>query len=306
VGQPFGRLLVTGANGHLGLELVARVLGEGRWPGIRAVVRSERAAARLEPLRGRGALEVVLAEPGDADALTGAGSGCSHAVHLVGVLKESAGSRYADAHERTASALARAAAKNALARVVYPSILGTDIASRNACLASKARAERLLLEGEVPAVVLRMPLVLGPGQPGARALRAAATSRLAPLVRGGASLEQPLDAADAVEAILRALVAPGVEREILDLAGPESLPRRELVARAARLLGARARVLPVPGVLARLLALVSELTLNDPPLTRAMLEVLEHDDRIDVRPACERLGLALTPLDETLRRCLAR
>jgi hypothetical protein len=35
-----------------------------------------------------------------------------------------------------------------------------------------------------------------------------------------------------------------------------------------------------------------------------MLEVLEHDDRIDPRPCCERLGLTLTPLDETLRRCL--
>jgi hypothetical protein len=33
-----------------------------------------------------------------------------------------------------------------------------------------------------------------------------------------------------------------------------------------------------------------------------MLEVLEHDDRIDPAPACARLGLRLTPLDITLRR----
>jgi NADH dehydrogenase len=304
VGQPLGRLLVTGANGHLGRELIERVLRERHWPGVTAVVRSERAAAALDPLLGAGGLEVVLANPGDADALTDAGRGCSHAVHLVGILKQSAGNRYADAHERTASALARAAAKNGLVRIVYPSILGASLDSRNACLASRARAERLLLEGEVAAVVLRMPLVLGPGQPGTRALCAAATARLVPLVRGGASLEQPLDAADAVEAIRLALTVPGVEGEILDLAGPQSLPRRALVARAAELLGTRSRVLPVPGLLARLLALGSELMLNDPPLTRAMLGVLEHDDRVDVAPACERLGLTLTPLDETLRRCL--
>ena len=35
-----------------------------------------------------------------------------------------------------------------------------------------------------------------------------------------------------------------------------------------------------------------------------MLGVLDHDDDIDPRPACARLGLALTPLDETLRRCV--
>jgi hypothetical protein len=28
--------------------------------------------------------------------------------------------------------------------------------------------------------------------------------------------------------------------------------------------------------------------------------VLEHDDCIDPTPACEQLGLSLTPLDETL------
>jgi hypothetical protein len=31
-----------------------------------------------------------------------------------------------------------------------------------------------------------------------------------------------------------------------------------------------------------------------------MLGVLEHDDDIDPRPAANRLGLALTPLSETL------
>jgi hypothetical protein len=35
-----------------------------------------------------------------------------------------------------------------------------------------------------------------------------------------------------------------------------------------------------------------------------MLEVLERDDRIDPSPCCARLGMTLTPLDETLRHCL--
>ena len=35
-----------------------------------------------------------------------------------------------------------------------------------------------------------------------------------------------------------------------------------------------------------------------------MLEVLEHDDRVDAEAAAKRLGITLTPLDETLRRCV--
>jgi hypothetical protein len=41
-------------------------------------------------------------------------------------------------------------------------------------------------------------------------------------------------------------------------------------------------------------------------MTRAMFDVLQHDDRVDPGPACKRLGLALTPLDETLRRHVMR
>jgi hypothetical protein len=48
------------------------------------------------------------------------------------------------------------------------------------------------------------------------------------------------------------------------------------------------------------LALGFERFAAEPPLTRAMLGVLEHDDRIDPSPALQRLGLALTPLAETL------
>ena len=37
-------------------------------------------------------------------------------------------------------------------------------------------------------------------------------------------------------------------------------------------------------------------------MTTAMLGVLEHDDQVDPAPACARLGIELTPLDETLKR----
>jgi hypothetical protein len=48
-----------------------------------------------------------------------------------------------------------------------------------------------------------------------------------------------------------------------------------------------------------------EALLANPPVTPAMLEVLDHDDRVDPGAACRRLGIELTPLDEMLRRCLA-
>jgi uncharacterized protein YbjT (DUF2867 family) len=293
---PSAPLLVTGANGRLGRSLIRAVAG--RRP-VRALVRSERAAASLRELPPAERPEIVQVDWADADALAAAGEGATDWVHLVGILKETRSSRYADAHERPAAALARAASKAGARRIVTVSILGAAPGSANACLASKGRADATLLAGPVPATVLRVPMVLGPGEAGAFALRAQAKANVAFLVRGGATLEQPIDARDLVRALERALEAD-VEREALDLAGPESLTHRALVLRVAALLGRRPRIVKVPLAVASALAFAMERLAPDPPLTRAMLGVLEHDDRIDPQPALQRLGLALTPLDDTL------
>jgi NADH dehydrogenase len=295
------RVLVTGANGHLGRRLLRALAARGDAP--RALVRSRAAADALAGVAGDGPVEVWTADYADAAALEEAAAGCARIAHLVGILKESPTSRYVDAHERATRVIARAAERAGARRVVTVSILGTDPDSPNPCLASKGRAERILLEGKVPATVLRVPMVLGPGEHAAAALRARASARVAWLVRGGASLEQPLDGDDLLRAVLLALGDDSGAHRVLDLAGPESLPRRELVLRAAALLGTSPRIASVPWPLASLAARLLG-ALPSRPVTHAMLEVLEHDDRVDPAPACRALGLELTPLDATLRRVL--
>ena len=63
-------------------------------------------------------------------------------------------------------------------------------------------------------------------------------------------------------------------------------------------------MIPLPYALEYAMAFLAEKLLANPPLTRAMLGVLDHDDEIDPKPACDRLGIQLTALDETLRRCV--
>ncbi|MCZ6853955.1 MAG: hypothetical protein O7G86_08545, partial [Gammaproteobacteria bacterium] len=88
------------------------------------------------------------------------------------------------------------------------------------------------------------------------------------------------------------------------LAGPESLSRRELTERGAAVVGRRTRVISLPVGLGYTMAYLMEQMLENPPLTRAMLGVLDHDDDIDPLVAANELGVTLTSLDETLRRCL--
>lgn len=299
--QPLGRVLVTGANGSLGRALIKHLQAGGT--PVRALVRSERAAATLRALVPPP--EVAIVEWSDAAGLARAAQGCDAAVHLVGVLKETPTQRYADAHEGTARALADAAKQSGMHRIVYLGIIGAGIGSRNACLASKARAEAILLEPPLATTVLRLPMVLGGDDPATRALRARSRASVVPLVRGGASLEQPIDVRDVVAAIAAAIARPELAGRVLQLGGPVSLTRRRLVGRAAALCGNSPRFVPIPLFVVRGFAALAERLGATPPLTTPMLEVLEHDDRVDPRPACTALGITLTPLDDTLRRVVS-
>jgi len=43
-----------------------------------------------------------------------------------------------------------------------------------------------------------------------------------------------------------------------------------------------------------------ERILPNPPITRAMFDILQHDDHVDTDAFCQKLGLELIPLDTTL------
>ena len=87
----------------------------------------------------------------------------------------------------------------------------------------------------------------------------------------------------------------------LDLCGPECLKHRDLLGRVAALHGKAPRILSIPTPLARFFAGAMERFTENPPITRPMLEILQHDDQLDETSGCEQLGITLTPLSKTLR-----
>ena len=296
-----GRILLTGANGHLGRLVIRALAGHSAAAPVRAVVRSERAAKSLDDLPSPERREVQVIDYRDRAGLEEAAQGCDAAIHLVGVLKQTRSNRYEDAHERPARTLSLACAAAGVSRIVHTSIQGADAASRNDCLASRGRADDILLASPVPAVILRVPMVLGPGDAATDALRRQATSGRTSLVRGGATIEQPIAASDLVAALLAATQPAVPGNSLIELGGPESLTHRALVERAAAILGREVSFRSTPLFAAQAFAWLAETFAASPPLTLDMLGVLEQDDRINSRPACKMLGIELTPLDTALR-----
>jgi len=147
-------------------------------------------------------------------------------------------------------------------------------------------------------------MVLGEGEYALQALQKKADSSFS-LVFRGSSKEQPIYAGDVVKAIVAGLNNTGLDDQILELAGPESMTRRELIQRAAQSRGHNSHVLSLPLPIGMGVAFLLERFMHNPPVTRAMLGVLDHDDDIDATQVCRQLNLSLTSTDQMLDFCMS-
>ena len=283
------RIVSTGANGHIGQRLIKKMATDY---DVRALVRTDKAA---QMLGNSAADEVRIVDYMSELAMTRALEGCIGVVHLVGIIRENHNSTYVNAHENATRALCRAAEVTGIRKVVYLSILGASVNSTNVCLSSKARAERVLMESVVSSSILRVPMVLGTNDHASRALVKRASSSIAFAFRAS-SLEQPIDVDDVIAAVIACMESSIAG--VLCLAGPASLSRRMLYERA----GFHGLLISLPIWLGMIVAGLLERVSDSPPMTRAMLGVLDHDDNIGADACAQKLGITLTSLDETLKK----
>ena len=289
------RILVTGANGHLGIRLIANLSLNHE---VVAVVRSESAQKKISDLN----CSTHIVDYSDSAGPAAAAAECDCAVHLVGIIKKTGNNSYEQAHELSCEALVTAAVLAGLKHIVALSILGSDATSKNACLASRGRSENILLDGDVPATIIRVPMVLGEDDFASRSLTKKAKSGVCFTFRAS-SLEQPIYAGDLVNAIAVVIQRPPAN-EIMNLAGMESITRRELIQRAGSSAGNHPAIISIPLFVGLWIGKLLEILLHSPPVTADMIDILDHDDQIDAQLAARQLGIDLTSLDQTLAKVI--
>ncbi len=297
------KLVVSAANSALGRVVLERALLRTDLELV-ALVRSARAESELPPLPRERARAVVVPYE-DAAGLRDACAGAAGVLHLAGILIESRTTRYPEANVETTRALVEAVRARGSAKFVLVSAVGADPRAKNPYWRSKGEAEALVRASGLPYTILRCPLVLGCNNAGVQAVVREIQLPFVPLPAGGANVEQPIDARDAADGALNAALDRDCARDAtLDLVGPESLPLRELVRRAARTIGRSPVVLPVPvAPLRALLALRTALL--GPGFSPDVIDVMLCDARFDPTPAAKALGIELRPLDETIAHSLA-
>jgi uncharacterized protein YbjT (DUF2867 family) len=297
------KIVITGANSATGQAILRCASQNGTTPNaLVAAVRSERAADEIRPLLGEGktAVRISYEDPGNLDATF---QGASAIIHLAGILVERPGCSYQQANVAPARSVVEAAKRSAVEKFVLVSAIGADEKSSNGYYCSKGQAEAIVRASGLCYTILRAPLLLGPLTEGAVALTRNATGPNAKLIGGGRNFQQPLDVDDLARAAIAATQPSVAANRTLDLVGPVSLAERELVERAARLLGREVRISSIPkGLLS--FALSIRRRVSGPGFSPDAVEVITANTRLDSRPAANELGIRLTGIDEMIKKSL--
>ena len=263
-------VLITGASGFVGRALVAQLARTGR--PVRVALRRTVLAGAPEFAPSVQAVQVGELAPATdwRTALEGVG-GIVHCAARVHVMHETAGDPLAEFRRVNVGGtlqLARQAAAAGVRRFVFISSIGVNGAEtfdkpftaddvpapRSAYALSKHEAElglqALARTSGLEVVIIRPPLVFGPGAPGNFERLMRALQRGLPLPFGAVRNQRSLVAlGNLVSLVETCLDHPAAANQTFLVSDGEDISTTVLLKRTAAALGKSARLIPVPAAL---------------------------------------------------------
>lgn len=246
-------------------------------------------------------LTAIETDVHDGRAVAALLAGHDAVVNLVAILHGNEAA-FEKVHVQLPRTLVQACKASGVRRVVHVSALGASEASASLYQRSKARGETLLMSADLEVSALRPSVIFGAED---KFLNTFASLQrwlpVLPLACADARF-QPVWVEDVATAIVRCLQKPDTIGRVFEACGPDVLTLKELVKMAGRYAGineGRGRpVVPLPGSLAWLQALLMELAPGEPMMSRDNLKAMQHDNiATGWLPGLQALGITPSAVD---------
>jgi len=281
-------VLVTGAAGFIGRDLVAHLVDAGY--RVKAFVRP----GRLQQLPVTDRLTFAVGDVRDLDSLVSALDGVRVVAHLA--------ARKSDERDSVAvnvdgtRRLVEACRRRGVRRLVHMSTQSVKLARRGVYGTTKAEAERIVHESGLDVTTLRPSVVYGPDVTGVFARIRHVVTRLpvVPVIGDGAWRFRPIHVRDVSAAVAACLHHDRSIGRVYDLGGPDEVSIDDFIDAVAALLGRRCRKLHVP-VVAGLAAAHVRARLREAPAV-TVSNVLGSTQNTHCDPGPARVELDVTPV----------
>lgn len=292
-------LFLTGATGYIGLRVGESLAGGGR--RVRALVLPGDA---VDPRR-RFPCDVVAGDVSRIDSFADRGEGVTEIVHAAAVMPPGTAEQMREVNVRGTANVIECARRWGVRRLVYFSAVSAVYPEKNAYGASKAEAERMIVESGLEYTILRLTMVYGPDGGLHFQKLVSLLERLpyfCPVPGPGTARLQPVFVGDVVRAVELVLASPAAVGKAYNVSGGTVVAFRELIDRIVAARGLRRRRVHVPLVLCR--AAVSALSVVLPPsfFSADALLGLTQDADLDHSQFHAELGYTPLGLDEGLAR----
>jgi uncharacterized protein YbjT (DUF2867 family) len=295
------RVLVTGATGFVGREVVRQLHEAGH--SIRILARRRSSPCAHEAMARYG-VEVCSGDVVERAALDGAVNGIEAVIHLVGIISDVGESTFENVHVRGTGNMVAATRQAGTRRFVHMSALGTRPNAASRYHQTKWAAEELVRQSRLEWTIFRPSLIYGAHDQFinlfARMIR---LSPVVPLLGSPSARFQPVAVEAVAAAFVRCLSQPKSVGQTYDLCGPEALTLSQIVDQIMGVMQRRRLKLQVPHALARcqagLLEFVFQRLLRKAsPFNRDQLIMLQEDNVGHPQPANELFGLKRVTLRE--------
>jgi NADH dehydrogenase len=241
-------ILLTGATGLVGSELLRRLTVDGR--PVRCLVRDPR---RLGAERVR--VQIAIGDLADPRTFRHALRGVDTVIHLAASIRDQGRHTIEELNGVATSRLTRAAERAGVEHLVFFSALNALSYSPARFFRSKALGEAYVEKSAIAHTILAPSIIYSPGDPWLTLLERLSLLPVMPIAGRGRALFEPIWASDVADCVMAAIETGGSTRRY-ELAGPDTLSYNDIARLSLRSLGRRRPLLHVPQpVVGRLLHL---------------------------------------------------
>jgi NADH dehydrogenase len=299
---PRGKILVTGATGFVGRNLVTELTGRGEQ--VTCLIRN---MDRAEELQKR-EVELVKADITDYDAVNSGFEDANTVVHLAAVIESQDKELFESVNVNGTRNCVKAAKKYEVKRFIYVSSLDVKFDS-GTYSKSKLAAENIVKKSGLDFVILRPAFIYGKGSDSLQKLVSMVEKhRTIPVIGNGKYKLQPVHVDDVVSIIVQAITSEKSIDGTYYVAGPEEITFDDAVTMIAEILGKKRRKVHMPVFLMKMFVYLNEKLSKNPTITRERLNLLLMDKTCDISntkndfdfdPVSFEKGLKLTLKDDS-------